>query len=106
MNPQKRSTPAAMLAADAGRAKLNVVAVSGGKFVATNQPLPGSRLPETAAIKHGRSSEAARLTAEELAEKIQNADSSWAERRVGEPVLSWHGEAIAQNPAPQGRNWF
>ena len=62
-----------------GRAKLNVVAVSGGKFVATNQPLPGSRLPETAAIKHGRSSEAARLTAEELAEKIRNAGSSWAE---------------------------
>lgn len=32
-----------------GRSKLNVLTESGGKFVATNQPLPGSRLPETAA---------------------------------------------------------
>jgi 4-amino-4-deoxy-L-arabinose transferase-like glycosyltransferase len=33
-----------------GREKLNVVAESGGKFVVTNQPLPGSRLPALAAI--------------------------------------------------------
>jgi hypothetical protein len=33
-----------------GREKLNVVAESGGKFVVTNQPLPGSRLPVAAAI--------------------------------------------------------
>lgn len=31
-----------------GRSKLNVISESGGKFVATNQPLPGSRLPEPA----------------------------------------------------------
>jgi 4-amino-4-deoxy-L-arabinose transferase-like glycosyltransferase len=36
-----------------GREKLNVVAESGGKFVLTNQPLPGSRLPVAAAIGRG-----------------------------------------------------
>jgi 4-amino-4-deoxy-L-arabinose transferase-like glycosyltransferase len=34
-----------------GRDALNVIAESGGKFLVTNQPLPGSRLPDTSAIE-------------------------------------------------------
>jgi 4-amino-4-deoxy-L-arabinose transferase-like glycosyltransferase len=37
-----------------GREKLNVVAESGGKFLVTNQQLPGSRLPEISEVR-GRS---------------------------------------------------
>jgi len=35
-----------------GRDKLNLVTESGGKFLVTNQPLPGSKLPAVAALVH------------------------------------------------------
>ncbi len=34
-----------------GREKLNVVTENGGKFLVTNQPVPGSRLPDMAALE-------------------------------------------------------
>ena len=46
-----------------GREKLNVVAESGGKFLVTNQPLPGSKLPEVAALGQEGASSVAKLLA-------------------------------------------